>query len=162
MNENYRRSEAKRLDRNLTDSATHWDDRRFPADPMLVVARVLSAVPVPASWGRWRYTCEEAWMNGPPLWTASNRPAGRIFDNCFSISELSNGLPVTRISYGVSSANLLGSFVPKAIPLVTYVVMTPHRTSTGALVWLIINTQAIDGTCVGLGGGADLPVHPGP
>ena len=95
-------------------------------------------------------------MNGGPLYTAGARAQGRTFELCFSVSEMSNTPPTTNISYGVSSANLLGSFGPVRIPDGTFVAMCPHRISTGLLVYLIINTQAIDGTCTGPGGGAGI------
>jgi hypothetical protein len=41
---NIRRSEARRLDGPIADAATHWDDRRFSPDPMLVLARITDAV----------------------------------------------------------------------------------------------------------------------
>lgn len=100
-------------------------------------------------------------MNAGPLYTTTTRSQGREFLDCFSVSELSNTPPTTSLSYGVSSANLLGSFGPVRIPDGTFVVMCPHRNATGALVYLIINTQAIDGTCTGPGAGAGLPVNPG-
>jgi len=33
------------------------------------------------------------------------------------------------------------------IPRGTYVFIVPYRGSDGTLLWLIVNTQAIDGTC---------------
>ncbi len=161
MTPNIRRSEARRLDGPIADAATHWDDRRFTPDPMLVLARITDAVPIAGAWARWRYEAEECIMNGGVLWTAGARAQGREFVNCFSVSEMSNTPPTTSISYGVSSANLLGSFGPVRIPDNTFVAMCPHRASTGELVWLIINTQAIDGTCTGPGAGAGISVNPG-
>jgi hypothetical protein len=158
---NIRRSESRRLDGPLTDAATHWDDRRFDPDASLVLAKITAATAIAGAWARWKYEAEEAIINAGPLWTTSTRAQGRAFPDCFSVSELSNTPPTTSISYGVSSANLLGSFGPVRIPDGTFVAMCPHRISTGALVYLIINTQAIDGTCTGPGGGAGISVNPG-
>jgi hypothetical protein len=109
------------------------------------------------------YEAEEAIMNGGAAVDrrARGRRGAHSFELCFCVSELSNTPPTTSISYGVSSANLLGSFGPVRIPDGTFVAMCPHRISTGALVYLIINTQAIDGTCTGPGGGAGISVNPG-
>ena len=161
MTPNIRRSEARRLDGPIADAATHWDDRRFEFDAPLVLAKVTDGIPIAGAWARWRYETEEAIMNAGPLYTTTTRSQGREFLKCFSVSELSNTPPTTSLSYGVSSANLLGSFGPVRIPDGTFVVMCPHRISTGELVYLIINTQAIDGTCEGPGAGAGLPVNPG-
>jgi hypothetical protein len=158
---NIRRSEARRLDGPIADATSHWDPRRFEHEPYLVLASVIDATPIAGAWARWVYECEEAWLGSAPLWNSATRTLGRTFPKCFSVSEMSNGSPPTKISYGVDTNNLLGSFLPVRIPDGTRVIMSPHRTSTGELVWLIINTQAIDGTCVGSGGGADLPVNPG-
>lgn len=161
MNPNVRRTESRRQEAQINDAVRHWDDRRFEADAPLVLARITAATAIAGAWARWKYEAEEAIMNAGPLWTTGARAQGRVFPDCFSVSELSNTPPTTSISYGVSSANLLGSFGPVRIPDGTFVAMCPHRISTGALVYLIINTQAIDGTCTGPGGGAGIPVNPG-
>ena len=158
---NTRRSEARRLDGPIADATAHWDPRRFDADAMLVLAKITDATPIAGAWARWRYEAEEAWIGGGPLYNGATRTGGRTFENCFSVSELTNTAPISWLSYGVTSANLLGSFGPVRIPDGTFVAMCPHRSSSGALYWLIINTQAIDGTCTGPGGGAGIPVNPG-
>lgn len=62
-----------------------------------------------------------------------------------SVSELSNASSYW--SYGVLKTNVPAGFSPQPIPDNTYVLAVPHRIDSGTLVWLIINTQAIDGAC---------------
>jgi hypothetical protein len=62
-----------------------------------------------------------------------------------SVSELSNGSAF--VAYGVTKATLPTGFSPKPIPINTYVLAVPHRNQDGTLLWLILNTQAIDGVC---------------
>lgn len=154
-----RRSEARRQDASIEDLVTNAEPRRFAPESELVLAKVTEVFPISGTWGRWRYTCVEAWVGASPSFVPAARPNGRTFVNCLSVSELSNLPPASFLSYGVSTVNLLGSFVPVAIPVGTTVCLSPHRNSLGALVWLIQNTQAIDGTCTGAGGGADLEIH---
>jgi len=62
-----------------------------------------------------------------------------------SVSELSNG--VNPYSYGVTKANIPAGFAAVAIPNGTWVWCVPHRVTDGTFIWLIVNTQAIDGVC---------------
>lgn len=63
-----------------------------------------------------------------------------------SISELTN-VANGPIGYGTDIDNLPTGFAPVAIPNGTYVLCVPHATDDGSFVWLIVNTQAIDGAC---------------
>jgi hypothetical protein len=156
-----RRSEAPRLDSSIVDAARNPDGRTLEPAGTLILAQISNSAPIAGEYGRWLYECVEAWVLASPSYKHGIRANGRTFVNCLSVSELGNTVRPTFLSYGVQSVNLLGSFVPVKIPNGTPVVLSPHRTIGGNLVWLIVNTQAIDGTCTGLGGGADLPVHPG-
>jgi hypothetical protein len=149
------------VERPIKLANREFEDKDFPAESQLILARVTDRTAIPGAWARWVYKCEEVWVGVSPTWGTASRPLGRTFNTCLSVSELSNGSPTTFLSYGVSSANLLGSFVPRTIPDQTVVAMFPHRAADGTLIHLIVNTQAIDGTCVGQGQGADLPVNPG-
>jgi hypothetical protein len=62
-----------------------------------------------------------------------------------SVSELSNASAF--YAYGVTKANLPAGFTAKPIPINTFVLAVPHRNQDGTLLWLILNTQAIDGVC---------------
>lgn len=154
--------EIKRNEVAITTVAREFEPRTFDAESALVLARVTGATPIPSAWARWVYTCEETWVGTAPLYVRAARPSGRTFDVCLSVSELGNNTPPTSISYGVSSVNLLGSFGPVRIPDLTPVVLSPHRMSDGTLIWLIVNTQAIDGTCEGPDAGSHIPVNPPP
>jgi hypothetical protein len=72
-----------------------------------------------------------------------------------SISELSNHL--AHYSYGIQKANIPSGFSAGPIPNGTLVVAFPlQRHEGGGAIWVIINTQAIDGVCVPFTGGGDI------
>ena len=50
-------------------------------------------------------------------------------------------------SYGIDPSNLPGTFDAIAIPTGTFVLGVPHNLADGTFIWLIVNTQAVDGTC---------------
>jgi len=131
------------LDRRQTDLNRVANQRdEYPPDSGLVLAQVTAATVLGSAGAyRWTYQCAEAWMNGT---TVAAKAPGRTFDPCYSVSELSNG---AQVAYGVTLANLPPGFAPVRIPNGFAVILSPHRKSDGTLVWLIINTQAIDGVC---------------
>ena len=67
-----------------------------------------------------------------------------LSESALSISELSNSEGY--FSYGVSSA-LPGTFTAQPIPTGAYVWCIPSNMTGGEFLWLIVNTQAIDGQC---------------
>ena len=109
--------------------------------PALILARITNATLI--SNARWTYTWEEAQITG----TTPAAKAVGLTGSALSVSELSNGAPPTFYSYGVPSADLIGTFGPKQIPVGTFVILSSFRRTDGSLMWLIINTQAISGTC---------------
>ena len=141
----FRRKETDR--KGFDISRTTQMQQQFEPAPSLILGRVTGATPIAGNPYRWEYTCVEAWMSGA---TATVRPNG-ITMTAYSVSELSNPaalVPGTWFSYGVTGANLPGGWVPVQIPILTFVILSAHRRADGSLVWLIINTQAIDGTCI--------------
>jgi hypothetical protein len=139
--------EIKRNERQIATVAREFDPRTFDVESALILARVTSSTAISGSFGRFIYQCAEAWTGPSPIHTPATRADGRTFTPCLSVSELSNLAPPSFLSYGVNTNNLVGTFGPAPIPNNTAVVLSPHRGSDGILVWLIINTQAIDGTC---------------
>ena len=131
------------LDRRESDLARATNDvPDYPPDSMLVLGVVTGATQLGlANEYRWTYDVSEAWMVGTGKAARTN---GRSLSPAYSVSELSN---VPTVGYGTTIANLPGGFVPVRIPNGHAVICTPHRKSDGTLVWLIINTQAIDGIC---------------
>lgn len=66
----------------------------------------------------------------------------------FSISELGNGPTPANYSYGVPATDIPAGFDPVPIPAGTPVVCIPYRSKNhGEFHYLIINTQAITGSC---------------
>jgi hypothetical protein len=125
---------------SFTDRNREWN-RGEPA-PALVLGKVTAATLI-ANF-RWTYTWEEAQVAGT---TPATSTTGLTAQEALSVSELSNTATPTSYSYGVPSADLIGSFQPKAIPVGTYVILSAFRRTDGSLMWLIINTQAISGEC---------------
>lgn len=121
--------------------------RRIGDEPAvwLKLAKVISSTHITGSDKRYVYTLQDAVVGATPGY-APQLNSNSITYNALSVSELSNNA-LASYSYGVVKANLPAGFAAVKIPDGTYVVVTPHRCTDGALVWLIINTQAIDGVC---------------
>jgi hypothetical protein len=126
-----------------------WQER---LPEVLVLGRITGATAISAPAYRWQYTWDEAMIGPPPNYTPQTRVGAAGYEGlqsmvAISISELSNTPVPTTYSYGVPSVDLVGTFLPKMIPVGTYVLLTPVRDTDGLMFWLIINTQAISGTC---------------
>jgi hypothetical protein len=107
------------------------------------LAKVTSASLITGTTARYLYAWTEATFAGTSPYTPSLKTDG-ISGNAISTSELTNG---TYVSYGVTVSNIPTGFSPKAIPVNTYVWVVPFRASDGTEIYLIVNTQAIDGVC---------------
>ena len=65
-----------------------------------------------------------------------------------SISELGN-YGTAYVAHGVANANIPAGFAPVKINVGAMAWIVPHRRdTTSALLWLIVNVQAIDGVCI--------------
>lgn len=108
------------------------------------LALITSSTAISGSSTRWEYQWTEAAI-GP---ASSNYPvaakSGSISGTAVSLSELGNG---TYFAFGITAASLPSGWAPVKIPNGTPVWVVPHRGSDGTLVWVILNTQAIDGAC---------------
>lgn len=138
------------LDRRREDIDRATRDRRqFEPAPMLVLGSITAAMQLPDNnQFRWRYSVAEIWMKAAPATGYELRPNGLTITEAFSVSELGNfpSPPIT-FSYGITYANIPVGWQPVRIPDNTPVILSAHRAADGRLVWLIINTQAIDGIC---------------
>lgn len=95
---------------------------------------------------RWLYTVVEATIDTG----ASYSPALSVNTGSYSalsVSELTNNMATNTYSYGVAKANVPAGFSAVQIPVGTYVMCVPYWRSDSTSIYLIINTQAIDGTC---------------
>lgn len=108
----------------------------------LLLARVTGATAVAGSTTRWVYQWAEATLDNLHAVAAKT---GGLTGEALSVSELGN--TATSVSYGINPANLPAGFAPVRIPNDTPVIIAPQRRTDGTLMWLIINTQAVDGTC---------------
>lgn len=138
----YRNAYTFRREKDLDRAA------RFREEPASIETQLMkvTAATALASGGpfRWLYTLYFAEIEGSPNYLPQLR--SNTYANIgFSVSELSN--TGSYYSYGVANGNIPAGYQPRQIPLNTYVLAVPHRAQTGTLYWLIINTQAIDGTC---------------
>lgn len=138
------RSQLDRRQTDLNRVANQRDD--YPPDSMLVLGVVTGATQLGSAGAyRWTYDVTEAWMVGTGY---AAKSGGRSLSPAYSVSELSTANVVPQVvGYGTVVANLPAGFVPVRIPNGSAVILSPHRKSDGTLVWLIINTQAIDGIC---------------
>ena len=98
---------------------------------------------------RYNYIVREAYVGGSTPYTPTNSTySGETYD-ALSVSELSNGTNplVGYYSYGILKTHLPVGFAAQHIPVGTFVLCVPHNKTNGGVVYLIINTQAIDGVC---------------
>jgi len=98
---------------------------------------------------RWLYTVVEATIGT----TSSYVPTTSVNTGSYyaiSVSELSNGTATATgyYSYGVAKANVPAGFSAVQIPVGTYVMCVPYWRSDSSPIYLIINTQALDGVCI--------------
>jgi hypothetical protein len=107
------------------------------------LGKVTSSTLITGTTARYLYAWVEATFGGSSPYTPAVKSDG-ISGNAISVSELSNG---TYASYGVTVSNIPTGFSLKAIPVNTYVWVVPFRASDGTEIYLIVNTQAIDGVC---------------
>jgi hypothetical protein len=111
--------------------------------------QVVSSTAISGYDHRWIYTVRDAVVTiGSNTFTASTGGMGSDTHSAISVSELSNGASGSAgaFSYGVSKTSVPAGFAAVPIPDNSYVICVPHVGSDG-FVWLIINTQAIDGSC---------------
>jgi hypothetical protein len=125
------------LDRLATEGAA-------VAQRETVLMKVTAASAISGATSRWKYTVQPARVGAAPTYTPALEVA--IDADALSVSELSNDA-TSRFSYGVDPTNLPGSFDAVQIPVGSYVLCVPHATADGAFIYLIVNTQAIDGEC---------------
>ena len=107
------------------------------------LAKITGSTAIATTVNRYLYSWVEASFAGTAPYAPSVKANG-MAGNALSVSELSNG---TTVSYGVLYANIGAGFAPVAIPTNTYVWIVPFRAANGAELYLIVNTQAIDGAC---------------
>jgi hypothetical protein len=98
---------------------------------------------------RYNYIVREAYVGGSSPYTPTNSGYSGLTYDALSVSELSNGAnPVLgHYSYGILKTHLPVGFAAQHIPVGTFVLCVPHNKTNGGVVYLIINTQAIDGVC---------------
>lgn len=140
------------INRNTIWARRTRDLARVTAQPVEVepltsqLMQVVSSTVISAANYRWLYTLRKARVGVagsyiPALTADTTTMLG------LSVSELSNATGFATVSYGITRSTIPAGFAPVKIPDGTYVMTVPHRIADGTLVWLIINTQAIDGTC---------------
>jgi hypothetical protein len=117
-----------------------------PIEPVTVqLMRVTGFTGIDIPNWRYKYDVRRAQVGTPPNYVP-NVTTNALVEPALSVSELTNTVG-NYVSYGVLQATIPAGFVPQPIPVGTYVLCVPHRGTDGALVWLIVNTQAIDGVC---------------
>lgn len=143
---NMNRNDAVNLQRNQSD-LDRVSSVRPSYEPRTIVLGVITSYSVlSALYYRWTYDWSEAILNTSTPVGVSTKTGG-LQATAISISELSNRSGHPFYSYGIGAGGLPGTFVPQPIPVGTYVLLTPMRKSDGSLMWVIFNTQAIDGDC---------------
>lgn len=91
------------------------------------------------------YIISPATLSDTTPWGAAVKSGSPPQFAALSISEIGN--QGAYYSFGVPVAHIPAGFSPKAIPNGTPVLAVRQLTNAGAFKYLIINTQAISGTC---------------
>jgi hypothetical protein len=117
-----------------------WTLHDPPSSGLLAIVTGATGTAVPY---QWLYSWAEAELVSASPYTVASKALG-VQGNAVSMSELGNG---ARVAYGVTVANIPAGFAPAAIPNGTPIWIVPWRQNNGSLLWLILNTQAIDGAC---------------
>jgi hypothetical protein len=140
------------INRNTIWARRQADLARVTAQPLEIepvtaqLMRVTNFTVIDAATWRYKYRVRRARVGNSTAYTPALSTDTQE-DDALSVSELSNGS--SYVSYGVLKTNIPAGFAPKAIPINTYVMCVPSRTLDGTFIWLIVNTQAIDGQCAG-------------
>lgn len=140
------------VDRQLRSSALDLNRAQrqypqpFPYYPTLM--KVTDASAIAGQDKRWLYTVVEATVGNTSSYVPTTSVNAGAY-SALSVSELSNGTSLTTgsYSYGVAKATVPAGFSAVQIPVGTYVMCVPYWRSDSSPIYLIINTQAIDGTC---------------
>lgn len=138
---------SKRIDYQRAgdiDRATRLPDERPQLFGLLVIVTGATAISSGTGGYRWLYNWSEAQLGAAPTYTAATRTNG-FTGVGLSISELGN--TTTTVAFGVTIANIPTGYAPVRIPNNTPVWAVPFNATDGTLIWLLLNTQAIDGTC---------------
>jgi len=142
---NMNRNDSLNLQRNQSDLDRVSSVRPGYEPRTIVLGVITSSSVLSALHYRWTYNWSEVILNTSTP-TGATTKTGGLQASAISISELSNRNGHPFYSYGIGAV-LPGTFVPQPIPNGTYVLLTPMRKSDGSLLWVIFNTQAIDGDC---------------
>lgn len=110
----------------------------------MVLMKVIGSTLITGSDKRYLYTLREAVVAAPPNYSPTQSVNTPQYYG-LSVSELSNAGPT--YAYGITAGNVPAGFNAVAIPNDSYCAAFPHYTTTGDVVFLIVNTQAIDGAC---------------
>ena len=110
----------------------------------MVLMKVVSSTLITGSDKRYVYTLREAVVAAPPTYSPTQSVNAPTYTG-LSVSELSNAGPT--YAYGITAGNVPAGFNAVAIPNDSYCAAFPHYSTTGDVVFLIVNTQAIDGAC---------------
>lgn len=132
---------------DLTRSSAQPVDHRGVESQLM---KVLSSSTLSAPDFRWLYTVRRAQV-GPSATYIATTTSNTVQEYALCVSELTNA--GSYVSYGIDKSTIPSGFAPQPIPDGTFVLCVPHRLTDGSLVWLIVATQAVDGSCPGFTSG---------
>ena len=117
-----------------------------PTPPVWMrLCRVTDSTLIAGSDKRYLYSVREAIVQpSSSSWVPTLSVNDPVY-TALSVSELSNTM--SHYSYGIQASNIPAGFSAQSIPVDSWVMCTPHRCTDGTLIMLIVNTQAIDGSC---------------
>jgi len=113
--------------------------------PALRLFKVINASAIAGQDKRWKYGLQRVVVQPESSSYVAVNSGTTTRTLGISVSELSN--PGTSYSYGILASNIPTGFAAVRIPTGTIVAAFPIKLTDGNLLWIIINTQAIDGVC---------------
>jgi hypothetical protein len=138
------RSSDRQLRATVLDLNRSGRDLRTPDPIQHKLMRVTNFTLIGGSYFRYQYTVREATMGGTSPYTPALSVNAATY-TALSVSEMSNASDY--VSYGVLKTHIPAGFAPKPIPINTIVMALPWWASDGTCIYMIVNTQAIDGEC---------------
>jgi hypothetical protein len=129
---------------NQVDVAEHSRNKPPVVNPW-ILAKIVDATLITGEDKRYNYDIKEVYLNNEAAFRRAVLKTNGAIYKAISISELSN-LDVY-YSYGVQKSTIPSTFAAVVIPVGTIVIAMATKDIAGKLLYIITNTQAIDGEC---------------
>lgn len=132
------------LKKNTTNQDAYLKPKAHPINPFIFAVVQSYTLKSGASY-YYDYQIAPAYLKNTTPWNAYVKTGVSGTFAALSISEIGN--QGTSYSFGVPVGDVPVGFTPKPIPVGTPVIAMAHKTDKGQFKYIILNTQAISGSC---------------